>query len=430
MKKLLCCSLLLILILTITNTTLAVSVDDFLPPADGGSTKVENPVQKGEEGILQAQTAQDGLNQANQNIQLVHQGFEQVMFGSGMGYLAGATASYQTFENPNATQESLRLAYVTAFAKAKAELTKGLTGLSSRSLEFLAERIEDITTATDSYTNALNFNFESIDQVVEGLVLGYVVYEVDHNPQEKTVYVSIASTTKTLEAVANISGAVVQSSSLRDGLDYVLKEITRGILPPIGGKIIYIPTTGETAIVSYGSDILRVHENSAMQRRLQLASERAATMRADDAMVGILQGDQVIWASGLDTTAETNMIEFERVVDENSNVQFQALEELQHQFMSTFAQTDDFLITREGNVPPGVTRKLAYDDHWVYAINVYLPSLSQHAQNFYEQMQQAGQGDSGGTGNKKIIDKNYIPSENNSPVQQGPSGKVSSPDDL
>lgn len=319
-----------------------------------------------------------------------------------------------------------------AFAKAKGELTKGLIGLSSRSVEILAERLAMITTATDTATNQLNLHVESIEQFVEGLIRGYVVYEIEHNPKKQSVYVSIATTTKTIEAVANISGAVVQATSLREGLDYVLKEITRGILPPVGGKVITIPATGEMAFVSYGSDILRVHEDPTMARTLQQAAERAAAMRADDALIGILKGDEVLWRSGLDTSSHSGMTEYETVVDENSNVEHEMLEELQHEFMSTFALSEDYLITREGHIPPGVTRKLAYDDHWVYAIAVYLPSVTQHTDDFYEKMQQVGPSEEEPleTEERKVLDPNYKPGDDNSPPQQGPSGKVSSPDDL
>lgn len=63
-------------------------------------------------------------------------GFRQVLFPSGFGYVAGATEYYEVSENPNAAQQNLRLAYVSAFTKAKLELTRGLGGYEAAAGRF------------------------------------------------------------------------------------------------------------------------------------------------------------------------------------------------------------------------------------------------------------------------------------------------------
>lgn len=79
---------------------------------------------------------------------------------------------------------------------------------------------------------------EDLDQVAEGLLRGYVVYEVDHDPEYQEVYVSIVTTPKTLSAIANVSGSVIRCASIDHGIDYVLRQVSYGVVPPVGGKVL------------------------------------------------------------------------------------------------------------------------------------------------------------------------------------------------
>ena len=343
-----------------------------------------------------------------------------------MGYIAGATESYEVFDNPDATQHSLRLAYVRAYTKAKAELTRGLRGLSGRGRDRLQESFNEVTTGAESAYNFSTVYEEDLQQAVEGLLRGYVVYEVEHRLEKKQEYVSLATSLKTISAVSNISGAVVQTSSLRAGMDYVLQQINLGIVPPVGGKIVFVPSTGETAVISFGSDIIRHHDNPTTARKLLQVAERVATVRANDAMIGLINGDQITWNTGLRTTTAYSQKEFQEVVEDDPTIQHEVLDEVQHRFLSTMAVTDDYHSFRNGQMPPGVNTQLKTDEYWVYAVNVYLPSASGDAAEFYRQMQSPAQ--KSGSGNRRLSDI-YEPGSDGS-VQQGPTGKVSSEDDL
>ncbi|NMB45961.1 MAG: hypothetical protein GX998_06050 [Firmicutes bacterium] len=414
------------IVLAMTVGGLAFSTDDFLPPVEGGRTEIVAVVNEADDGIVEAETAQDGFNYASQKLRDLGGGFRQVMFGSGLGYMAGVTESYVVFENPNATQHSLRLAYVRAYTKAKAELTRGLRGLSGRGRDRLQESLDEVTTGAESAYNFSTIYEEDLQQAVEGLLRGYVVYEVEHRPEKKQVYVSLATSLKTISAVSNISGAVVQTSSLRAGMDYVLQQINLGIVPPVGGKIVFVPSTGETAVISFGSDIIRQHDDPTMARRLFQVAERVATVRANDAMIGLMNGDQVTWNTGLRTTTAYSQQEFQEVVEDDPTIQHEVLDEVQHRFLNTMAVTDDYRSFRSGQMPPGVNTQLKTDEYWVYAVNVYLPSVSGDAAEFYRQMQSPAQ--KSGSGNRRLSDT-YEPGSD-APVQQAPTGKVSSEDDL
>ena len=424
MYKLFCRVILLCLVFGLSGVGFAASIDQFIAPVDGGPTVVVNVVVEGQDGIVEAQTAQDGFNYASQNIRPLKGGFREVLFGSGFGYVAGSAEYYEVFDNPNATQQSLRLAYVRAFTKAKAELTRGLKGVSGRGLEILLEQLSDVTTAMESAYNISTQYGEDLAQVVEGLLRGYVVYEVEHSPERQEVYVSIVTTPKTLAAVSHASGAVLRCSSINNGIDYVMREISYGIIPPVGGKVISVPVTGETAVISFGSDIIREHENPTVVRTLLQASERAATIRANDAMIGMIEGDQVIWLSGLRSTTEYSQTEFKAILDENANVHYEVLDEVKNEFLNTMQLTDDYATFRSGHMPPGVASQVYSDGYWVYVVNVYLPASSGRAGDFYDQMQKAVPNEQ-----SRRMDPNYQPG-GNSPLQKGPSGRVSSPDDL
>lgn len=426
MKRMWSSLLALGVVLAIAVGGLAFSADDFLPPVEGGSTEIAAAVRETKDGIVEAESAQDGFNYASQNLRDLGGGFHQVMFGSGLGYIAGATESYEVFDNPDATQHSLRLAYVRAYTKAKAELTRGLRGLSGRGRDRLQESFNEVTTGAESAYNFSTVYEEDLQQAVEGLLRGYVVYEVEHRLEKKQVYVSLATSLKTISAVSNISGAVVQTSSLRAGMDYVLQQINLGIVPPVGGKIVFVPSTGETAVISFGSDIIRHHDNPTTARKLLQVAERVATVRANDAMIGLINGDQITWNTGLRTTTAYSQKEFQEVVEDDPTIQHEVLDKVQHRFLSTMAVTDDYHSFRNGQMPPGVNTQLKTDEYWVYAVNVYLPSASGDAAEFYRQMQSPAQ--KSGSGNRRLSDI-YEPGSDAS-VQQGPTGKVSSEDDL
>ncbi|MFY9495030.1 MAG: hypothetical protein WAQ17_07560, partial [Limnochordia bacterium] len=102
------------------------------------------------------------------------------------------------------------------------------------------------------------------------------------------VYVSIVTTPKTLSAIANVSGSVIRCASIDHGIDYVLRQVSYGVVPPVGGKVITVPATGQVALISFGSDIIGQHENPTVDETLLQASERAAAIRANDAMIGMI----------------------------------------------------------------------------------------------------------------------------------------------
>ena len=432
MKKILVIILslaLLVLILGIEREVLAISADDFLPPAEGGSTEVEGEVTE-ENGVVTAETAQDGFNHANQELDFIQQNFKTVEFGSGVGFLAGGSHSYQTHENPNATILEKRLAYVIAYTKAKAELAQGLRGGESVAQEKLFEHIDNVNTSSDTVANIAEGYEEDIVQAREALLRGYVIYDVKDDTDAQTVTVTIASTPKTINAVANVSTGLVQSASINEGLDYVLRQVNNGVVPPLGGRVITVPETGEMAIVSFGSDIIPKHDNKNVEAQLKQGAQRNAEMRALDAMVGIIEGDEIAWSSGLMTSQDFQSQDYEEIRnDDGEIIDRRVLDETKQTFTTEAQRTDAYQSFREGRFPPGVNTRLYEDGDWIYAISVYLPNISQEAEDFYDQMQNLDESDSEDEESENdVVSDEYKSGDDD--AEQGPSGEVSPPGDL
>ncbi|MEK9801257.1 MAG: hypothetical protein VW647_10195, partial [Alphaproteobacteria bacterium] len=84
-------------------------LDSFLAPVQGGSETVQGDVEVGD--TVHAETMQDGLNAANGLLAEDGDGVLLVSTKTGLGTIARASASYNIYQNINATMLSKRAAY-------------------------------------------------------------------------------------------------------------------------------------------------------------------------------------------------------------------------------------------------------------------------------------------------------------------------------
>ena len=61
----------------------------------------------------------------------------------------------------------------------------------------------------------------------------------------------------------------IEADSLRDGLNQVIAEVRSGLVPPVGGRIIMMRSTGETAFVGFGSAVVRSSAQSGGSSQTQ-----------------------------------------------------------------------------------------------------------------------------------------------------------------
>jgi hypothetical protein len=276
------------------------SADDFLPPVQAASeeqrqalTQVQGPVEQVKDpvtgqNVVQAQSAQDAINSV---VARRTAGSEMVRFGSGIGWVATGVGVYEVMENPTATRISRRNAYVRAFTDAQKYLTASLNGLSSTGRTQVLDQMETLTTAQADLTNSASSQEEKLEQAARMLLRGFVIYGVEDDTEKKSVYVSIVTTPKTRGQLNRPTQNGLEAESVREGLNKVLVEVQNGLVPPVGGRIIQVPGTGEIAFVGFGSDVVRTSNNPAMQAKQRLNADKVAQMRAKDALVGLLIGE-------------------------------------------------------------------------------------------------------------------------------------------
>jgi len=375
------------------------SADDFLPPVQASTPEqqqqleqLKGPVQEVKDPATgqtaaQGQTAQDAINFV---VNKHSAGAEMIKFGSGLGWVATGIGGYDVMENPTATRIAKRNAYVKAFLDAKKKLAEALNGLSNEGRTQVVEQMEQVTDNKADLANFAATQDEKLEQAVQMLLKGFVIYAVEDDTAKKTVYVSIVTTPKTRGQFNRPSPNGMEADSIRDGLSQVLLEIQNGLIPPVGGKIIQVPATGEIAFVGFGSDVIRTSDNSAMQLKMRLNADKIAQMRAKDALVGMIIGDDTGWKSKLDETTQQTIKDFETSDNGKEDARLQHFEKTRQSFLNMQKSSEQFQSVRNGILPPGVSSKTftSKDDAEVYAVAVYIPSVSQQAAQTAKEMSQ------------------------------------------
>jgi hypothetical protein len=402
-KKMRACSSLVAISLALAvwfapATVLAqISADDFLPVAQGGPKEVKEPEKVAMKGTtVTAASAQDAVNTAEQKNIDEAVGARMVQFPSGLGFVATGMATYRAMENPTATRIAKRQAYVIAFTKAKKNLAEILGGLSNEGKESVRESLVNINLPKSEMTNISTESDESLRQTVDMMLRGFVIYEVKDDTAQNTVYVTIATTPKTRGKVARPAPNMVEANDLRDGLNQVIAEVRSGLVPPVGGRIITMRSTGETAFVGFGSSVVRTSQNNAVQLKLNLEAQKIAGMRAKDALCGLIVGDQASWEGSVKESLKDQVQEFESgtagdPLARKDPASAKKLDEARQTFVSRMESNDVYQSARSGILPPGVNTKTWFDaDHaWAYGMSVYVPSLTNAAATSGREMRES-----------------------------------------
>jgi len=424
-----------------------VTADDFLPPVTGGPVDVKEPGKVRVKGdVVEAATAQDAINAAVQRNtedlrggDTPEVGAKMVKFPSGLGFVATGVSVYRTMENPVATRIAKRKAYVIAFTQAKKNLAEILDGLTNEGRETIRESLSNVNLPDEEMTNIATHSEEAVQQAVDMMLRGFVVYQVKDDEAQKAVYVSIVTTPKTRGKLARPAAHVVEADDLREGLNQVIAEVKTGVVPPIGGRIIRVWTTGETAFVGFGSSVVRTSDNAAVQARLNLSAQKIAAMRAKDALCGLIIGDKASWHGDVVETMRDEIREYE-VLDEGDPLKrddpanYRKLEQARQTFIARLEATDVYRSARRGVLPAGVNTKTWFDEDnaWAYGMSVYAPSLTEAAAKAAREMREAdllrpsAEGGPEGFTDEKDRDVKRPGEE----VKPGPTGKVSEDEGL
>ncbi len=389
------------------------SLSELQPPVDGGPTEVASPSDVSVRGdLIAAASAQDAVNAASDELDKTiaknraagtssdHDSFydfKWVQFGSGYGIVSKGIAIYKEQPNPTAGLIAQRNAYVVAYSAAKMGMTRGLEGVTSEGSTENKDFSKLVAGSNEGTTTSGSTTTETISQAASGLLKGYVVYAVDEMPDPddarfRMVSVQIASTPKTLQS-ASRSGAIQDVATMNEGLKAAMTEITRGLVPPVGGRVITVKSSGEMAVVGFGSAIVAKSTSKALDMRSKIDAQRIADARARDALVGILSGDKTVWTSGVSSSVSQEFSESANyAVDaEKERTSNETVESALETFTSERSNQDLAVSVRKGILPPGIVRKawISEDGNWAKTICIYYPGSTARAQQFAEQMKSA-----------------------------------------
>ena len=435
----------LLLICSQISLAQSFSADDFLPPAQANSPDEEAALReiqapesvKTETGAVTGQPAlsaaspQDAINAY---LKQRTTGFTELQFPSGFGFVATGSAGYTKHESVVAARIGQRNAYNRAYTQAKKNLTEGLYGISSSGQTKIAEAAINIDQAGEgTLTKAEASESERVRQSVEGLLRGYVVYDVFDDFENSTVYVTIVTTPKTQGHYERPAASAIAASSVKDGLEQVLAEIKKGLVPPVGGMTVFVPGTGELAFVGFGSAVVRLDKDKALQAKHNLNAEQIAKMRAGDALLGIISGDEISGWNKLDSQTREIFVDFEQVSSDDplakpaaDSSSYKILTERKKEFLSMDTSSSAINSLRKGIIPAGVRTQGWRDPEnaFAYGLAVYLPSASALAEQGRESMKQGSivQSPSGGAAATPPLEAG--------PLNQGPSGRVQSDEAL
>ncbi len=448
-----------------------VTVDDFLPPSRGGATEVTKPAAVKDTGdVIAAATAQDAaLAAAEANVKDLKKapapkadnaeaaaddaypelGAHWVKFPSGAGVVATGMSVYNTMPNPNASRIAQRNSYVIAYTRAKQAMVQLLGETSSEGRTILTEISKSVDSDTVTTSAGSTSVEEEIRQAGNALLKGYVVFSSleEKDPASKDVrmvFVTIASSPKTQKLTLR-NGAMQSVEKLANGIQNVLDEVQQGVVPPVGGRVVTVPTTGESAIIGFGSALVRQGPTPAITARGRLTARTISGARARDALSGMINGDKTMWAVGVPSkvvSSYKSSIDFSRENDPNAGQGVDGnIKNFEQEFLSAEGVRDDVQSIRKGTLPPGIREKHWYskDGHWSYTMVVYFPALSTKAAEFAKSMRNAtlkapvttkpakqnGGATTGGAGSKNLPGK-----RGNTDVDPLKGGVVSPRDDL
>jgi len=449
----------------VTANAQAPSVDDFVRPVTAPADKAgKNPreisepekvktsqqqltTSGGSTLVVKAATSQDAINTAVSQLGRLKQDIAHIETGSGLGVVARGYSSYAAQPNRNASLISKRLAYEKAYMMAKKNLTQHLYGLSNESKQKLLDVVSTVDTATNTLANTGAVHFETIEQRTEGLLRGYVIYDLNDDPAASLVTVSIVTTPKTRGETLRASNGFMLAKDFAAGIEQVMAEVVAGVVPPSGGRVISVPSpAGEQLyFLGFGSEINRVNPNPAVERRLREQSAEVAKLRAAANLCSLIVGESALWKSGYATVTSEENRQFEvndPATIKSTGVFAKPLEETRSGFLNATSSRAEYKFAQSGKLPPGLNA-LQWESSggdWTIAAYIYNPAMTKEAQKTAEAVAQglsiaergrllsgsqpaSPSGPSGKAGDRKDFG-------NGKPLEKGPSGEVQKKRDL
>lgn len=389
------------------------TADDFMPVVQAPEEQREEllTVQHPEEvktevdpelnkPVTRAATAQDAINSVMQRFYADGgDGCESVALPDGsLGLVAVGTGTYGSeMSNIVAQRREQQIAYYVAFLQAKRMMARYFAGASIEQVQSFVVN-ESARDEADSGVSTRNEAFNmTVDSVTEALLKGYVTYDVRDDVENGTIYVTLVSTPRTQGRYDRPTSDTQMADNLKDGINKIFAEIQSGVVPPVGGRIVNVPETGEIAFVGFGSEVVRPADNKKAKADNRQSARRRATLRAEASLCGIIRGDNMT-ASDSDVLASENnsesyigdkKIDLSDPIDElTSDAEKAEAQQAAQGFRSNDSNKQVIQSAVKGTIPPGVSPKAWLDNEgaFAYAVAVYVPSVTQKAAQMNQDM--------------------------------------------
>jgi hypothetical protein len=315
-------------------------------------------------------------------------GVKMIKVGSGIGILSAGSASYETFDNHNASLLSKRGAYNKALLIAKKQFVANMKGITLVCENVVSESMDFIDSGNENMANTSDVQQEACVESVAGSIAGYVTFDVNDDIEEKLVRVSLISTPKTRSQIRQQAGAVAVTTAPNEIFKHIIRDLKSGILPPVGAKVLTNPDTNENYVMGFGSAIVRVNKNKSISRKLKTVAKRQSETRARAALLGTLKGEKIYWDGSFDEKQLDKNTQFDYDPETLDPTQVAVLDEEQSTFINQLKTTDDYKTLTTGMLPPGVSTKsfVSTDGNWQYTVAIYAPSLERKASQANEEM--------------------------------------------
>jgi len=354
------------------------------------STVKKAPNEKLGQDVFSASSTRDAANAACQDLVVVEGGARFIATGSGIGAIASGSSAYSAdVKNPNLVLIAQRKAFIAAHLKAKSELAKMLKGVSVEGKQFLGEQIQAIDDMEDSRANVQETSLETGKEAIRAMLRGVIVYDMNDDPQQGIVRVSIITTPKTQGAVQAISSGQINAKSLEEGLAYIFQQIKSGLVPPDGGNTITCED-GRIAWVGYGSQVRRRNTNRTVELKLSEVAKDQSIRRARQSLLSVINGE-TINSDAVDMEEFASDIkQFDAVVDEQGSETIKKLEQEQFNARARMSVQSQFGSERIGDLPPGITLKTyeTKDGNSFYSVAVFYGPATDAAKKLAKSMEE------------------------------------------
>lgn len=262
----------------------------------GDPSKVSKIVPPGfSSPVIGASSAQDAINSAIVDLDgLGMNGASWIEVNGEIGIVAMGSAPWDTRRsNPMLRLREQRLAWMEATMSARVSMARFVEGSSVQARQRLEKELSSRDTELLSSIESKDDSTELINSRVFSVVRGAMLYSVREDVEAERVSVTLVSTpgSQSLRQMQSIE--VAETVDIQNSLDHLFAEIRSGVVAPTGGRLLQNPIDGNRVWISFGSAVVNPERTGPLRDAESEAARKTALLRAERAMISILNGESI-----------------------------------------------------------------------------------------------------------------------------------------